>query len=127
MGWQTQEPDYTRTKPHMRLVKVLQHLGYEVELEASFPPKWVDCYLPELHVAFEADGPQHTQVKDDDRDAFLMVTYALPVYHVSSDILVEKTSLDEVARGILKIVLTKVWGVSLIERRLLAWKAGGNI
>ena len=55
-----------------------------LKVEVEFLPNVVDCYLPEFHVAFEADGPTHSFMKDRDRDDYLMSAYALPVYHVSN-------------------------------------------
>ena len=76
------EPRTSLTSIHQKLVVILKSIGFTVEIEVGFPPKSVDCYIPEYHIAFEADGPHHSKQKDLDRDAFLLTTYALPVYHV---------------------------------------------
>ena len=112
----------TLTVPHLQLIGALQGAGFDVEVETSFPPKWVDCYLPEYHVAVEADGPYHTRQKDMDRDAFLMVRYALPVLHVTAEEL-SRTPL-EIIRSILIELLSKSWGNTLVERRMISWRNG---
>ena len=112
----------TMTKPHRKLIKILRECGFTVEVEVNFPPKWVDCYLPDYHVAFEADGPQHSREKDLDRDAYLMAEYALPVYHVT-ELLLRKEA-KTVYVELLGIIMGTTWSPTLIERRLVARDRG---
>ena len=109
----------TLTDIHLKLIALLEKLGYLVEIEVEFPPKRVDCYLPELHVAFEADGPQHAMRADADRDAYLISRYGLPVYHLSSEDLNEDKLLN-----LIREVLDSTWKFTTVERRMIAWKAG---
>ena len=112
------------TECHRRLVHTLMQLGYEVHEEEEFYPKRVDCYLPELHVAFEADGiPWHkSPTKDRDRDDYLMATFALPVFRIPEDLLLRDKMV--LLRYMIDEILTKTWGMSVIERRMAAYKAG---
>lgn len=114
----------TMTRPHRQLIQLLEGLGLTVETEVGFPPKFVDCYLPDLHVAVEADGPAHSRERDLDRDAYLMARYALPVYRVSA------TALREGPRKALSVllmqVLGRVWRPSVIERRAVS-RVGGEV
>ena len=116
------DADKTLTGPHKRLIRVLEDAGFLVEVEGLFPPKSVDCYLPDYHVAVEADGPMHSLAKDRDRDAFLMVNYALPVVHLTSD---EIAKSSDLLLGIMcRRILEGSWGLTCLERRLIATKAG---
>ena len=117
-----EERKTTMTVPHRRLIELLEGCGFTVEVEVSFPPRWVDCYLPDHHVAFEADGPSHSREKDLTRDAHLMAYYALPVYHLTSEQLT--MTEPERSRFLLGVVLDSTWSDSLLERRVLAKKAG---
>ena len=121
MGLLDVDQPTTLTTCHRQLIKLLTHLGFTVDVEVSFPPKWVDCYLPDYHVAFEADGPHHSRAKDEDRDAYLMSTYALPVYHLRYSTLKYE---DRSIRALVKILLAHCWQTSVTERRMIAWKAG---
>ena len=117
------EPRTTLTDIHVRLIDVLKSIDLYVETEVSFPPKSVDCYLPDYHIAFEADGPQHSMQKDMDRDAFLMAEYALPIFHVDYKIL-ELDSNSKIYKKILTIILDNDWKSTRTQRRMIAWKAG---
>ena len=121
----TEEQLTTMTVPHRQLIGVLEAVGWDVEVETSFPPYFVDCYLPQFHVAVEADGLAHSRPKDAKRDADLMIDYALPVYRVSSETL--RRSPLEVLQILLESVLEQTWGVSLVERRLQARTGGADI
>ena len=117
-----QELPTTLTKPHRQLIEALRGCDFDVEVEAMFPPKRVDCYLPLFHLAFEADGPAHSLAKDDDRDAYLMIQYALPVVHLTSEELA-RSALD-VTRILIRAVLAQAWQESTVERRLIAMGNG---
>ena len=77
-------PKFTRTQPHLNLMAMLSDLGFQQEEERGFGQYAVDSYVPRLHAAFEADGPQHSQSSDKKRDAYLMAKYALPVFRMSA-------------------------------------------
>ena len=113
----------TLTQPHRQLLEALEGLGLSVTIEMSFPPYHVDCYLPDYHVAVEADGPSHSRRKDETRDDQLMVAYALPVYRVDSGILGRGS--EAVWRALALEILGKTWRATLVERRLQALAAGG--
>ncbi len=74
---------YTLTEGHKALIYALEHLGFSVEDEVTFPPYTVDCYIENVHMAFEFDGPQHSHKRDEKRDTILMARYALPVIRVT--------------------------------------------
>ena len=118
-----QEMPRTMTEPHRQLIQLLEGLDLTVEVEVSFPPKSVDCYLPDLHVAFEADGPQHSGPKDRKRDDYLMATYALPTYRLTSADLRSPESWKILCRRL----LTGVWLESVVERRMIARRAGAEL
>jgi len=62
---------------------LLRHLNLIVVDERPFDPYRVDLYCPELHVAFEADGPTHGfSGRDRKRDGELAEKYGLVVYRV---------------------------------------------
>ena len=106
----------------MRLLDLMTSLGLTVEEETSFPPYSVDVYLPELHVALEADGPTHQMSKDEKRDLQLLAEYALPVYRLTGEVLMKKRK--EILSALLLEVLSKQWGSSVLERKQLAVSAG---
>ena len=112
----------TRTKPHLQLLSLLEALGLEVEEEKSFPPYFVDAYLPGLHVAFEADGPTHQAKPDAKRDLRLLGKYALPVYRITSLVLALKRK--EVLKVVVNLLLTNQWKSSVVERRTMARDQG---
>ncbi len=82
---------HTMTTPHTTLITMLEMMGLDVVEEVSFHPYTVDCYVPSLHLAFEADGPKHQKSKDMQRDLHLMATYALPVIRLTAKELANKT------------------------------------
>jgi len=74
------------TAIHQHLINILCNMGHTVRIEYPFKPYFVDCYIQELHIAFEADGnPWHSKRKDRERDAALMREYNLPVLHLTED------------------------------------------
>ena len=113
----------TLTRPHRRLVSVLQDLQLTVEIETPFPPYSVDCYLPDLHVAVEADGPMHSAMRDQVRDDTLMAVYALPVLRIDSGTLVKSDSV--IWKALALTVLRSAWWSSAVKRRQVARTAGG--
>ncbi len=115
----------TRTQIHLRLTKALEDMGFDVEEETSFPPYYVDCYIREIHVALEADGPTHTEKKDYKRDIILLAQYALPVIRVNYEILQgkEKPMFKLIARAALR----GPWVSSADDRALIARTGGADV
>ncbi len=103
---------------HKRLLEVLEALDLDVEEEVGFPPYTVDLYLPLLHVAFEADGPQHMEKNDARRDGILMANYCLPVYRLDTGDLAGDIGARTAV--VLSRVLKQAWKASALERRALA-------
>lgn len=71
----------------------LASLGFHVEDSVRVGPWELDCYIRELHLGFEADGPTHSghrQVKDARRDAKVREQFGIEVLRVPEDILVER-------------------------------------
>ena len=115
-------PGVTNTVPHRQLVALLEWLGFTVEEEKGFYPYHVDVYVPELHVAFEADGPQHRERPDAERDERLLGTYALQIYRLGAGVL--DKPLEKVLGVLVNRLLRKQWQGSAVERRLMARDAG---
>lgn len=73
------------TEPHKEVLRYLQCRGLAVWHEVSFPPYFVDLYLPRYHAAVEVNGPLHVREKDDERDEELLAIYRLPVHHIVTE------------------------------------------
>jgi len=73
------------TKGQLKLQKVLQDLGFAVDLEEPFHIYRIDCYVKEFHLGFEFDGRfSHSWKKrDEKRDSFLMENFKLPVLRIT--------------------------------------------
>ena len=71
------------------MVQKIVAAGYRIQEELDFPPYRVDVYLPQFHVAVEADGPLHrgraTMRHDVARDDFLRRRYSLPVVRFTEE------------------------------------------
>lgn len=80
-------PPTTETLPHRQLHGLLVELGFIVEDERRFGRYSVDCYVAELHLAFEADGEDfhrgRARARDNDRDMWLMERAGLPVLRLA--------------------------------------------
>lgn len=77
-------PTTSGTALHRALADSLSALGFYVENEVAVGRYHVDCYVRELHLAFEADGPHHRRMasdkrRDAERDMWLETEAALPV------------------------------------------------
>mgnify|MGYP001596981761 CR=1 FL=1 len=73
------------TVGHRRLSQALEELGFEVTIESRFGPYLTDCFVQELGIAFEYDGPIHGLLKKKDarRDKELINDYGLrKVVHI---------------------------------------------
>jgi len=79
------------TKCHARLSQILSDMGFTVYIESHFDPYYIDCYLRELHLGFEADGDiWHSKIKDRKRDTYLLEEYDLPILRFSEKLLLAK-------------------------------------
>jgi very-short-patch-repair endonuclease len=72
---------------HRELIRLLQNWGVGLMEEVEFPPYTVDIYVPDAHVAIEADGPHHSRRHDDKRDQQLYERYSLVVLRVQNELL----------------------------------------
>jgi len=81
---------YTNTRPHLILENILRDLDLEVHKEAYIGGYSIDCYIPKLHLGFEADGPYHIEEKDNKRDSALFNSYYLPIIRLSAKDLIKK-------------------------------------
>lgn len=70
---------------HRDIEKLLDEMGVNYISEKGWQPYRVDIYIPEWHLAIEADGPMHNKWKDQKRDNFLLETYGVPVMRVSQN------------------------------------------
>ena len=83
-------PTWKSTRPERILAEFLYDCGYEFVREQRFGRYRVDFYLPEYHLAFEADGefwhghnerfrPGYYQ----QRDGYLLEQFSLPVVRLT--------------------------------------------
>jgi very-short-patch-repair endonuclease/predicted RNA-binding Zn-ribbon protein involved in translation (DUF1610 family) len=107
-------PICTDTKPHLKLESLLHELGFKVDKEVGFGGFFVDCYLPDFHVALEADGPFHSIRKDRKRDSFILENYNVPILRFDSKLLMNTVKEKEIKEEILKFV--DLYKGSVIER-----------
>lgn len=108
-------PVFTNTKPHLKLEEILQDMGYLVEKEVEFGGFFLDCYLPKLHLGFEADGPFHAKNRDMRRDSFLMEKFKLPILRIEADFLMKKDNQEVVRKNIISFI--NLFSESSIERK----------
>ena len=77
---------HTRTKPERTLFALVRGAYADAEQERRFGRHVVDVYVPQLHMAFEADGTywhRDSKAKDAARDATLRERYDLTVVRLS--------------------------------------------
>lgn len=68
---------------HKEVIKLLENWGIELIEEVDFPPYRVDCFLPNVHVAIEVDGPHHSKKADEKRNKKLLEDYFLPTFRIN--------------------------------------------
>jgi very-short-patch-repair endonuclease len=92
-------PDQPRsmTGIHRRLLAAVNACGFHTEVEEPFGPYAVDIYVPEIKMAFEADGPMHSKRRDAQRDAVLLAEYGVRVERFKQRV-IQGSSLDVLAR-----------------------------
>ena len=70
-----------------RLTSALERLGFYVEEEVPVGAYRLDCYVREIHVAFEADGPYHrgyaAKQRDGKRDGWICTVAAVPIFRLN--------------------------------------------
>ena len=96
------------------LAKMIEELGFSVDMEVPFPPYRLDLYLLAQHLAIEFDGAHSFRNRDRKRDDYLMEHYSLPVLRI-----VDLTPKEEVQRKILHFV--GQWTNSAKERKEILW------
>ena len=97
--WTREPTPTTGTLPHRRLREYLDQIGFYVEDEVAVGPYHVDCYVRELHLAFEADGPHHSQKRDVARDAMILTRWALPTCRLRSVVLGDPGASEALLRA----------------------------
>ena len=102
---------------HRKLIHILERRGFEMIYEISFPPYTVDIYVPHYHIAFEADGPQHSIRHDRIRDALLLKRYKLPVCRFTQDD-IEHDTIGTAARS---VIFAREHEDSVKQRRSVAY------
>lgn len=106
-------PKFTRTKIHMMLSEMLLSLNYDIKNEVRVGYNFIDCYIPSLHLGFEADGKVfHDHNKDVVRDEHLLKMYYLPIIRISENDL--KHNLHETKEKISAII--ESYSTDLVER-----------
>ncbi len=112
------EPIPTRdTAPQRRLHIMLEDMGFYVEDEVAVAQYYLDCYVRELHLGFEADGPTHAGlrvVRDRRRDDEIMSLYRIPVLRVPATELRNVYCPEAIARI---EAFIEEWGESAEPRR----------
>ncbi len=83
-------PPFLTTEIERILFKFLEDAGFQVIKEKRFGRFRVDTYLPERHIAFEADGAYWHKLNEADnpgcyvrRDQILLEKYGLPVVRLT--------------------------------------------
>ncbi len=82
--WTNREQDTTRTIPHQLLRDALDRAGFYVQDELEVGQYAIDCYVREMHLGFEADGPQHSSTRDATRDTKIWDWSRIPILRLSS-------------------------------------------
>lgn len=117
--WDRSVQNTTDTKGQKKLAKVLREIGFEVENEVPVGIYSIDCFVRELCLAFEFDGPSHTMRKNKDkkRDEWLL-SLGIPTFRVKVDIVESRYSSSKLTQDILEFV--KQWEDSVLVRQRLA-------
>mgnify|MGYP003396222828 CR=1 FL=1 len=69
----------TNTRGQLKTMAFIEKLGFFVTLEERRGPYWIDCFVQELGIAVEYDGPSHglSKKRDAKRDLELVNTYGI--------------------------------------------------
>lgn len=119
--WTREPTPTTGTLPHRQLREALDSLGFYVEDEVAVGIYRVDCYVSELHLAFEADGPHHSERRDVARDARILTEWALPTCRLRSLVLGDSGA----SQALLRAFVDK-WRDSTARRTAFAHDKGWN-
>ena len=116
----------TDTKEQLLLKEILESLGIRIEKETCFGGFFIDCYSPDFHIGFEADGPWHNSKRDERRDSFLLDQCQLPLLRFSNEEINDYKFLDTLKNRIIDFV--DIWRDSSISRKKVSsdfmWDVG---
>lgn len=71
------------TENHKELIRILNRLGLEIDVEVQVRQYSLDCYCYNLHVGFEADTKTtHMKGRDRKRDKWIMDNYQIPILRI---------------------------------------------
>ena len=71
------------SKPQGLLRNIMEKLGFIVQEEKEVFPYLIDCFVPELRLGFELDGPYHIgKSRDLNRDEFILDNYGIKILRV---------------------------------------------
>ncbi|KKK94180.1 hypothetical protein LCGC14_2685450 [marine sediment metagenome] len=112
------------TVPQRQLEALLNELGFDVETETLAGTFFLDCYVRELHMGFEADGPTHDVPKQRQHDAYrdhvIWETHRVPILRVKS------LELEDWDKGLATGLLDRVLGFIDSRDDAEARRAEGN-
>lgn len=125
--WNQNPVAKTRTAPHVRLIEILYNIGFYVTEELPVGKYFLDCYLKDGHLGFEADGPTHSRMKsaikkDAARDAWILENAGIPIMRITADALMKKSMEANVIASIQSFM--DEWWNDLDERCELADRNG---
>lgn len=104
------------TEPHKKLHNIISDMGFAVADEVEVGDYILDCYVREVHLGFEYDGPLHDRPKqkkhDKNRDEWLNNEAGIPVFRVNEVQLKDKEQLQ---LDIVDFIETHMWTIE--ERR----------
>ena len=119
--WTRPETPTTRTRIHVRLHDTLWELGFDVEDEVQVGPYFLDCFVRELWLGFEADGTAYHRgkkyLRDLERDDWILQKAGIPVLRVR-DYDLKRSSDPETVQIIEGFV--NQYGRDIDSRRLIA-------
>jgi len=85
------------TKPHRELHSIISDIGFGVEDEKQIGKYTLDCYVEEVHLGFEYDGPMHDSPKqklhDKNRDLWFLEIAGVPILRINEVQLKDKEQL----------------------------------
>lgn len=84
------------SRPHQKLISILQGMGYTTVAEQPAGVYKLDIYLPECHAVIEYNGPAHWGKRDAARAQWLWENFSLPTLIVK-DVTDEGAVAGEIA------------------------------
>lgn len=98
-SWYKERQPTELTRGQLRLARIIQEVGMDVELEHPVGPYRIDCYLPEPHVGIEFDGPTHrgprARERDELRDREIYALSGIVIMRVRDDEMSDRGALEE--------------------------------